>query len=77
MLKKITNYIKDTEFRINIYNDKANIVNYLEIIIMEPNRVTLKHKKGVLTIKGTDLTINKILESEALITGDIKTIELS
>ena len=76
MLKKTIEYIKDNEFKATILREKLNIVNYIEIIIMERTRITIKYDKGLLVIKGNDLTINKLLEQELLITGSIKSIEL-
>jgi len=76
MIKKTIEYIKDSEFRANIFNEKINIVNYIDIVIMESTRITIRYDKGLLIIKGDNLTINKLLEQELLITGSIKSIEL-
>lgn len=76
MFKGITNYIKDDEFRINIYHDKINIVNYLEIISLEDNRVSIKYHEGNIIIKGKNLLVKKLLDQEILIAGDIKLIEM-
>lgn len=76
MIKKTIEYIRDSEFRANIFHNRINIVNYIDIIIMESNRITVKYDKGLLKVIGSDLIINKLLEQELLITGSIKSIEL-
>ena len=76
MLKKTIEYIKDSEFRATLFHNRLNIVNYLDIIIMESARITIKHDKGLLKVIGNNLSINKLLEQELLITGEIKNVEL-
>lgn len=76
MLKKITNYILDQEFKINYSLNKLNIVNYLSIVLIESNEIIFKYSNGTLKVKGKDLVLVKLLENEVLITGIIKVIEL-
>ena len=42
---------------------------------LEDNRISVKYSNGTIIIKGNNLSINKLLEQEMLITGDIKSIE--
>lgn len=76
MLDNLRNYINDNNWRINIYNKKINIVNYIDIITLEDTRISIKYQNGILVIKGEGLSVNKMLDNEILITGDIKTLEL-
>lgn len=76
MLDNLRNYINDNAWRINIYDRKINIVNYQDVITLEDNRISIKYQNGILVIKGEHLSVNKMLENEILITGDIKSIEL-
>ena len=76
MIKRIVNYIKDEEFRINLYKNKINVVNYIDIIVLEETRISLKYKGGILVIKGESLSVNKLLDNELLILGKVKSIEL-
>lgn len=69
-------YIKDEEFRINIYHNKINIVNYLDVISLDEDRVSIKYNEGNIVIKGEDLLVKKILDKEILIIGSIKLIEM-
>ena len=76
MLNRLKDYINDDSFKINIYKNKINVVNYLDIITLEESRISLKYQQGMIIIKGNNLSVNKLLDNEVLITGDIKSIEL-
>ena len=75
MFSNIRNYLNDSMFRINIYENKINIVNYTDIITLEDNRISIKHEKGTIIIKGKNLALNKLLDREILITGKISSLE--
>lgn len=76
MLNKLKDYINDDSFKINIYKNKINVVNYLDIITLEESRISLKYQQGMIIIKGNNLSVNKLLDNEILITGEIKSVEL-
>ena len=76
MLNKLKGYINDDSFKINIYKNKINVVNYLDIITLEESRISLKYQQGMIIIKGNNLSVNKLLDNEILITGEIKSVEL-
>lgn len=76
MLNNLRSFINDNEWRINIYEGKINIVNYDDVISLEDNRISIKYKKGMIIIKGDNLSVNKLLDNEILITGNIKNLEL-
>ena len=75
MFNGITSYIKDNDFRINIYHNKINIVNYEEIISLQGTRVSIKYRDGNVVINGKNLLVKKLLDKELLLTGNIKLIE--
>lgn len=76
MFKGIIDYVKNEEFSINIKKNKINIVNFNEIIILEENKVVIMSPIGKIVIKGSNLSINKLLEDEILIAGKLDSIEL-
>lgn len=76
MLNRLKDYINDNSFKINIYKNKINVVNYLDIITLEEDRISLKYQEGMIIIKGNNLSVNKLLDNEILITGEIKSVEL-
>ncbi len=75
MLKEIREYILDNKFKINIYEDKVNIVNYKDIDHFDDKIIIVKYEKGILVVKGENLIITKLLEDELLIDGKIRNIE--
>lgn len=76
MFDRINNFIKDNEFMINIYEDKIYIKNYIRIISIENNYISLYSAKKKIIIKGKNLTLKKILDYELLIIGDFNNIEV-
>ena len=75
MFNNLRNYLDDNSWKIHIYENKINIVNYIDIIALEDNRISIKYEKGILIIKGNNLTLNKLLDQEILITGKISSLE--
>ncbi|MDD2377268.1 MAG: YabP/YqfC family sporulation protein [Bacilli bacterium] len=76
LIEGFRNYLLEEDFRINILNNKVNVVNYTDISNFNSNEVTIKHRNGSVIITGTDLTITRLLIDEVLILGNIKNIEL-
>lgn len=76
MFDRINNFIKDNEFMINIYEDKIYIKNYIRIISIENNYISIYSSKKKIIIKGKNLTLKKILDYELLIVGDFNNIEV-
>ena len=76
MLKNIVNYVRNNEFYINIWKNKINIVNFKEIIILEDEKIVIKSDESKIIIRGRNLSINKLLDNELLITGKFNSIEL-
>ena len=76
MLRKLKNYIDDNEFRVCIFKNSVNVINYCSIFAIEKSRVSLSYNDGTLIIKGNNLTLKKMLENELLVHGEIKSIEL-
>ena len=76
MFNRINNFIKDNELEINIYNDYIHIKNYLRLISLENNYISLTSPHKKLLIKGTNLSLKKILDQELLITGEFNSIEV-
>ncbi|MDD2518871.1 MAG: YabP/YqfC family sporulation protein [Bacilli bacterium] len=76
MINKLRSYLLEEEFTINIFKNKVNVVNYLNIDHFDINKVVIRHDEGILKIIGNNLVVSKLLGDEVLITGDIKNIEL-
>ncbi len=77
IINQLRNYLLEDEFKINIYKNKINIVNYESIGHFDNNQVNINYDGGKLKIKGEKLVVSKLMNDEILITGLIKNIELS
>jgi len=75
MINSLRNYLNDNAFRINFTDRMINIINYIEVITLEDNRISIRYCNGMLIIKGKDLSVNKMMDDEILITGVIKSVE--
>ena len=75
MLKDLRSYILENNFRINIYENNIDIVNYKEIDHFDDKIIIIRYEKGIITVKGEDLIKTKLLDDELLINGKIRNIE--
>ncbi len=76
MINNLINYVKNEEFVINLWKNKINIVNFKEIVILEEDKIVITSPDGKVTVRGDNLSINKLLDKELLITGTFNSIEL-
>lgn len=76
MFKDLRNIAFDKLFRIVIYENKVDINNYDDILIFDEEEVLIKIKNKLLKIKGKGLKITRLENSETLVEGQIKTIDL-
>lgn len=76
MLNRIKDYINDKEFRMTIFTDRIHIINYLQILSIEDERVVFLTNKGRIIIKGSNLCLNKLLDDEVLVSGFVSNIEV-
>ena len=76
ILDKINNYINDSKYKIIITDDYVNIVNYLEILDFNSNKISIKHDMGITSIIGSELVVSKMMEDEILITGKFFSVNL-
>ena len=72
----IRKFINDTSFQILYRNNSLNIINYTDINYMEESKISISvYNNKKILIKGNNLTVKKLLESEILIVGNITSIE--
>ena len=75
MLKSINKFIKNNEFSINILENLIDINNFIDIVILETEKIVLQIPSGYLRIYGNNLVIKKLLNNEILIYGSIISLE--
>ena len=71
----IRSYIMENDTKITIINNKINITNYIDIGHFDNNKIIVKLNSKNIIIKGDNLVVSKLLDSEILITGDFLSIE--
>ncbi len=77
MFSRLQDYIVDNEFRLTLFNNRIYAINYSEILSLESDRISFKVADGRIVVKGNNLTLNKLLEKEVLIGGEVLSIEVS
>ena len=76
MLRRVYEYVKDEEFRFTVYSDRIHIINYEKINTLNSDYVLIESNDRKISIKGKNLILNRLLEKEVLIIGDIYGIEV-
>lgn len=75
-VNNIRNYILEDEFKLIFRGNTINIVNYDSIIDVGDKSIKIRYYDGILEVVGRGLKINKLLNDEILITGDIHSIKI-
>ena len=75
IINGIRSYILDNDLKITIVNNKINIVNYKDIGHFDTEKVIVRVDNGEIIVKGKDLVVSKLMNSEMLITGKFSNIE--
>lgn len=74
-LNKIRTFLLDNKYKITIVENFVNVVNYGTIQCFTDKEITFKNEK-IVTIKGDNLIITKLLDDEILIEGNFSSLEL-
>ena len=70
----LRNYIYQKEFKITIKKNMIDIENFTNLGKIENYEIVIYYNKEKITIKGKNLSINKMLSSEVLILGNYNEI---
>lgn len=76
MIKKIVDYIKDNNFKINYVKNSVDVINFDKILDLTDEIIRIMKDNKVILIRGNELKLTKLLDNEILITGLIKKIEM-
>ena len=76
MLRKVYEFVRDDEFRFTVYNNRIHIVNYRKISSLNSDYILIDCDDRKISIKGSRLVLNRLLESEALVVGNVNSIEV-
>lgn len=75
IFNEIRNFIDDKSFKLILYNNLIDIINFKEIIDIKDDLIKILSDKEI-TIKGKDLCVIKLLDNEILIRGNIESINV-
>ncbi len=76
MYKYLREYIQNTEFKLTLLKGRVNITNYDKLLQIGNKEIILTSYDKKLIVTGEGLAINKLLDDELLITGEITKIEV-
>ena len=76
IIKNFRSYLLEDDFRINVFKNKINIINYDHIGSIDSSKITIYYEDGEIIISGKNLVLSKMVDNEILISGIINNIEL-
>ena len=76
MFKNLIEYIHDNKLKIIASKKEVNIINFKEILGFDEKQIIIASNEAIITISGNNLIINKLLDNEVLIIGEIEKIDM-
>lgn len=76
MLSKVKDYILDQEFRLTLLEHRVFAINFSKILSLEETRVSFLTSYGRIVVKGRNFVLQRLLESEVLIGGEVEGVEV-
>ena len=76
MLNQIGSFIQDKTFYFTVYEDKVHIINFIRIISLEENYISISSYHQKIKIIGNNFSLRKLIDNEILIQGNISKIEV-
>lgn len=76
MFRNIREYINETELKITLLKNRVNVLNYDRISDITDKEISLTKGNDKIKIIGNNLKLNKLLDQEVLIIGNILRVEL-
>ena len=74
---RINNYLNDNEFRVTVFANKIDIINYTSILDFSSTEISVKVNNKMVIVTGDDLVISKMYDDELLIKGKINNIKIT
>ncbi len=76
MLSRVKDYILDQEFRLTLLENRFFAINFSKILSLEETRVSFLTSYGRVVVKGKDFVLQRLLEEEVLVGGEVDGIEV-
>ena len=77
MLKRVNNFLNNKDYQVIILKDKVHIINYKSVIDVTSECVLIKVEDNIIKIKGNNLSLVKMDNTEVLLTGTIKGVTIN
>ncbi len=74
IVKNLSNFLKDQEYYIDIFNNYLHVYSYLDLISLSSKLIELKMPDFNLIIEGENLIITEMDKQELLIKGLITNV---
>ena len=74
---RINNYLNDNEFRVTVFANKIDIINYKSILDFSSTEISVKVNNKIVIVTEDDLVISKMYDDELLIKGKINNIKIT
>ena len=74
---RINNYLNDNEFRVTVFANKIDIINYTSILDFSSTEISVKVNNKIVIVTGDDLVISKMYDDELLIKGKINNMKIT
>ena len=74
MINNLRSFLEDKNYYIDIFDDKIHAFNYQKLSSLSDLEVVLKFEKFILEIKGDNLKIKQMNNTEILISGKIENL---
>lgn len=72
LYKSIKNFLFDQDYFIDIWGSNVHIFNFIDILTLNDQNVSLQLEKFKLDILGSEFRVLKLTKNEILIQGHIK-----
>ena len=76
LYQKLRKYVLEEDFKMHLGTHYVDIINYTKIIKIEHAEIVIDIENTIIRILGTNLAIQKLLQDEVFITGNIEKVFL-
>ena len=74
MVNNLRNFLEDKNYYIDIFDDKIHAFNYIKLLRLSNLQINIKFEKFILEIKGDNLKIKQMNNTEILVSGTIENL---
>lgn len=76
IINNLKDFLEDKEYYIDIFDNKLHAFNYVKLLKISDTNIELKFEKFILEIKGINIKILQMNNTEILVTGTIDNVRI-